>query len=79
MYVITANVRYYSNGPLVPSFLAFDTARNMFVWDDESAEFFGRFQDASAFIDDFSNKRIGWACYFGIEDVKVKEVKILDV
>lgn len=74
MYVVTANVRYRPSGPLVPSFLAFDTALDMFVWDDEGAEFFDNYQeaweDAWAFTSIY---------YSEVKDVKVKEIKILDI
>ena len=78
MYVITANVRYYSNGPLVPSFIS--SSKNKFAWDDESAEFFDNFEDAWTFADDFVNGRTFVdISNFGVEDVKIKEIKIFDI
>ena len=75
MYVITANVRYYLNGPLVPSFIS--SSQNKFAWDDESAEFFGSYQDAWAFADDFVDGRISVDnSNFGVEDIEIKGIEL---
>ena len=74
MYVVTANVRYRPTGPLTPSFLAFDTAIDEFVWDDESAEFFNNYQEAWEDAQAFTS-----IYYSEVKDVKVKEVKLFDI
>ena len=79
MYVITADVRHDPNSPLVPSFLAFDTALDKAIWDDDRAEFFNSYQNAWMFVDDCVDGRVSCSFCYEVKNIKVKEIKIFDV
>ena len=77
MFVITANVKYYSNGPLVSSFLWFDTKKDDFDWDDEAAEFFSNYQDAWAMVDDITKGRRNVGDYYPeVKDIEIKGIEL---
>lgn len=79
MFVITANVKYYSNGPLVPSFLWFDTKEVVFDWYYEGAEFFLNYQDALAVADDITKGRRYIRNYPEVKDIEVKSIEFKEV
>ena len=79
MFVVTANVKYYSNGPLVPSFLWFDTKEDDFDWYDEGAEFFPNYQDAWAMADDITKGRKYVGNYPEVKDIEVKGIELKEI
>ena len=79
MYVVTANVSYYPTGPLVPSFLYFDTKMGAFEWEDETAEFFSNYQDAWAMADDIIKGRRKIISGVEVKDIEVKGIEFKEV
>ena len=79
MFVVTANVSYYPTGPLIPSFLYYNTEVRGFEWDDEAAEFFSNYQDAWAMADDLIKGERKIVSGIEVKDIAVKKVEFASV